>query len=105
MQPARSRTQRCDEIAFTRGGRRIATLTSGGSNDFGPTTIRFWDADGLLAIGEPVPLAQDVIEFVVSRDGSHALHFELPNAWVQRFGADDRNRLGPDPEGMDPDGM
>ena len=42
-----------------------------------PSTVRFWDAEGLLPIGDPVPLAPDVHLLQVSPDQSHAVNLEV----------------------------
>jgi len=60
-------------IAFTHGGRRLVTWGFGGHSDARVGTVRFFDVDGLLELGDPVVLSEGVFGLWVSGDGSHAL--------------------------------
>ena len=66
-----------ESISFFRGGRRIVTSSVRDADHRGPLTVRFWDAEGLLPIGDPVPLAPDVHLLQVSPDQSHAVNLEV----------------------------
>jgi DNA-binding SARP family transcriptional activator/WD40 repeat protein/KaiC/GvpD/RAD55 family RecA-like ATPase len=57
-------------IAFAQSGHRIVTLARAPE---GPGSIRMWDADGLLPIGDPIPVDPYVGYLEVSQDGATAL--------------------------------
>src|SRR5262249_37471397 len=65
------------QIAFADGGRRIVSVGFGRTSATGGGTVRFWDVDMLLPIGDPVPLAEGVSGLWVSRNGSYALQLQL----------------------------
>ena len=45
----------------------------GPNSETGGGTVRFWDANGLLAIGDEVPLAEGVARIWVDGSGSYAM--------------------------------
>jgi WD40 repeat protein len=60
-------------IAFTHGGRRLVAWGFGGHTGARVGTVRFFDSDGLLQVGDPITLGEGVFGLWVSGDGSHAL--------------------------------
>jgi WD40 repeat protein len=61
-------------IGFAQSGRRVVALAR---SPEGPGSIRMWDVDGLLPIGDPIPVDPNIGVLRVSEDGSTAFALQF----------------------------